>query len=157
MGADRNQWQFPKNVGGNLIGWRNDGKGLENKAPGVGFASAEQGAKADSAMQPPMYDPDSIAADAFDQAKHKDFTGDAIASKAIPASVDALVTSGASAAGDGGALLYKRVVSEPSHDGKRQSSDGAWWEDPFFADYSVSIPSDFGTLQSAVDLSLIHI
>lgn len=33
MGADRNQWQFPKNVAGNLIGWRDDGKGLENKSP----------------------------------------------------------------------------------------------------------------------------
>lgn len=50
--ADINQWQFPKNVGGNLIGWRGDGRGLENKAPGVGFATAAQGALADTALQP---------------------------------------------------------------------------------------------------------
>lgn len=31
MGADRNQWQYPKNVGGKVIGWRDDGKGMENK------------------------------------------------------------------------------------------------------------------------------
>lgn len=31
MGADRNQWQYPKNVGGKVIGWRSDGKGMENK------------------------------------------------------------------------------------------------------------------------------
>lgn len=37
-------------------------------------------------------------------------------------------TAGFSEPGDGGAALYKRAVSEPSHDGKVQSDDGAWWE-----------------------------
>src|SRR5690606_14102532 len=32
-----------------------------------------------------------------------------------------------SSVGVGGAL-YKRAVSEPSHAGKVQSADGAWWE-----------------------------
>lgn len=31
MGADRNQWQFPKNEANKVPGWRADGKGLENK------------------------------------------------------------------------------------------------------------------------------
>lgn len=30
MGADRNQWQFPRNVAGNILGWRDDGKGMKN-------------------------------------------------------------------------------------------------------------------------------
>ncbi|MQX90313.1 hypothetical protein [Sinorhizobium meliloti] len=34
MGADRNQWQFPKNVAGGILGWRDDGKGMANKVIG---------------------------------------------------------------------------------------------------------------------------
>lgn len=37
-------------------------------------------------------------------------------------------TAGYSIAGDGGAALYKRASSEPTHAGKVQSADGAWWE-----------------------------
>lgn len=37
-------------------------------------------------------------------------------------------TAGYSSAGDGGGALYKRALSEPSHAGKFQSADGAWWE-----------------------------
>lgn len=37
-------------------------------------------------------------------------------------------TAGYYAAGDGGAAVYKRASSEPSHAGKVQSADGAWWE-----------------------------
>lgn len=37
-------------------------------------------------------------------------------------------TAGYYSAGDGGGALYSRVVSEPSHAGKIQSDDGAWWE-----------------------------
>ena len=39
-----------------------------------------------------------------------------------------LRTGGYAEAGDGGGALYKRVGSEPSHEGKVQSLDGAWWE-----------------------------
>jgi hypothetical protein len=46
----------------------------------------------------------------------------------LPAGLNALRVNGYTAAGDGGEALYKRVVSEPSHAGKRQSLDGAWWE-----------------------------
>lgn len=42
--------------------------------------------------------------------------------------VNILHVSGYHAAGDGGAALYKRAASEPSHAGKVQSNDGAWWE-----------------------------
>lgn len=37
-------------------------------------------------------------------------------------------TAGYYEAGDAGGALYKRVVGEPSHAGKIQSADGAWWE-----------------------------
>lgn len=46
----------------------------------------------------------------------------------IPSLVAYVRTAGYSTAGDGGAALYRRVSSEPSHPGKVQSSDGAWWE-----------------------------
>ncbi|SBW14025.1 hypothetical protein BR10RB9215_C10844 [Brucella sp. 10RB9215] len=46
----------------------------------------------------------------------------------IPALVTYLRTAGYYAAGDGGAALYQRSSSEPSHAGKVQSADGAWWE-----------------------------
>ncbi|WP_318254712.1 hypothetical protein [Brucella anthropi] len=46
----------------------------------------------------------------------------------IPALVTYLRTAGYYSAGDGGGALYKRVVSEPTHAGKIQSADGAWWE-----------------------------
>ncbi len=42
--------------------------------------------------------------------------------------VNAIRTGGYYAVGDGGAALYKRVFSEPTHAGKVQSADGAWWE-----------------------------
>lgn len=37
-------------------------------------------------------------------------------------------TAGHASAGDGGGALYRRVLSQPSHAGKFQSADGAWWE-----------------------------
>lgn len=46
----------------------------------------------------------------------------------IPAAVTTLATTGYAVAGDPGAAPYKRVVSEPLHEGKFQSADGAWWE-----------------------------
>lgn len=46
----------------------------------------------------------------------------------IPSSITTVRTTGYSTAGDGGGALYKRVASEPSHAGKFQSADGAWWE-----------------------------
>lgn len=46
----------------------------------------------------------------------------------IEGSVTWLRTQGDTAIGDGGGALYKKVVSEPAHEGKFQSQDGAWWE-----------------------------
>lgn len=46
----------------------------------------------------------------------------------IPAPVNYVRTAGYAATGDAGGALYKKVVAEPTHAGKFQSSDGAWWE-----------------------------
>src|SRR5690606_8585070 len=48
--------------------------------------------------------------------------------ESIDPSVNFIRTAGYSTVGDGGAALYKRVAVEPSHIGKIQSADGAWWE-----------------------------
>lgn len=68
----------------------------------------------------------------------------------IDPSVNFIRTAGYSTAGDGGAALYKRVASEPTHAGKVQSADGAWWElaervvnyAMFGADLTGATPSD---------------
>lgn len=44
------------------------------------------------------------------------------------ANVSFVQTAGYAAPGDGGSALYMRVDAEPSHEGKVQSLDGAWWE-----------------------------
>jgi hypothetical protein len=54
-------------------------------------------------------------------------------------------TGGFVASGDGGAGLYRRVVSEPSHPGKVQSADGGWWE---LAEARVT-PFQFGAFGNA--------
>lgn len=46
----------------------------------------------------------------------------------ISGAINFITLGGYNAAGDGGASLYKRVGSEPSHAGKLQSADAAWWE-----------------------------
>lgn len=50
------------------------------------------------------------------------------AATSIIASQVAIRTAGYSASGDGGGALYKRASVEPTHPGKFQSADGAWWE-----------------------------
>jgi hypothetical protein len=58
-----------------------------------------------------------------------DYASRSVAAAAtLPVGMTFLRTAGYSAAGDGGGALYKKVVSEPSHTGKFQSVDGAWWE-----------------------------
>ena len=52
----------------------------------------------------------------------------AIAAATIATDVNAIETSGYTTAGDGGAARYMRVGSDPAHNLKVQSSDGAWWE-----------------------------
>lgn len=46
----------------------------------------------------------------------------------IPAGVETIQTTGYAAPADGGGAVYKHVTAEPSHPGKFQSADGAWWE-----------------------------
>lgn len=46
----------------------------------------------------------------------------------VPETASFLRTAGYYAPGDGGGALYKRVATKPSHAGKIQSLDGAWWE-----------------------------
>ena len=46
----------------------------------------------------------------------------------IPANVTEVLCTGYSTKGDRGQALYVRVASQPSHSGKFQSADGAWWE-----------------------------
>lgn len=46
----------------------------------------------------------------------------------IPATQSFLALSGYTTVGDGGNGLYKRQVSMPTHQGRFQSADGAWWE-----------------------------
>lgn len=55
-------------------------------------------------------------------------TRTAFAAATISATVLFARTAGYSSRGDGGAALYARVASEPTHEGKVQSADGAWWE-----------------------------
>jgi uncharacterized cupin superfamily protein len=46
----------------------------------------------------------------------------------VPVALAYLMTAGYATAGDGGGALYKRVGSEPSHNGKFQDASGAWFE-----------------------------
>jgi len=51
-----------------------------------------------------------------------------VALSEVPLLVTYIRTAGYATVGDGGEARYKRVGSEPSHAGKVQSADGAWWE-----------------------------
>ncbi len=65
----------------------------------------------------------------------------------IPSDIDHLSIAGYVEAGDGGGALYKRSVSEPTHAGKFQSFDGAWWE----ISEDVVTPEMFGALGDGTD------
>lgn len=47
---------------------------------------------------------------------------------AVSISTSAIRVNGCLNIGDGGAALYKKVASQPAHQGRFQSADGAWWE-----------------------------
>lgn len=55
-------------------------------------------------------------------------TRTAAAAATIGSGVNFLNVAGYSVVGDGGAALYVRRASEPSHPGKFQNVDGSWWE-----------------------------
>ncbi|NTA58108.1 hypothetical protein G6L32_05585 [Agrobacterium tumefaciens] len=46
----------------------------------------------------------------------------------VPVGINAIRVNGYYVAGDGGGALYAKADSEPSHAGKFQTIDGAWWE-----------------------------
>jgi hypothetical protein len=77
-------------------------------------------------MTKAVYDTNVISLDVFAKGIPLRLKTD-IASVTIPAPVEYIRTSGYSAVGVG-AAMYKRVASQPSHPGKAQSLDGAWWE-----------------------------
>jgi hypothetical protein len=98
-----------------------------------------------------------LASGTVPDARMPNWTGYNVASRTaleaanVPAAVDGLRLLGHAAVGDGGGAHYKRVASEPGHPHKIQSADGAWWEELFAVDVTVNIPSDFATLQEAID------
>lgn len=55
-------------------------------------------------------------------------TNAAVEAANISGSVSYLRTGGHTSAGDRGGALYRKVGSEPAHEAKIQSNDGAWWE-----------------------------
>jgi hypothetical protein len=59
-----------------------------------------------------------------DFAKHSDVAG----STSIPSAVNFIRVAGFTSQGDGGAALYTRSASEPSHAGKIQDNNGVWWK-----------------------------
>ncbi|WP_051166685.1 collagen-like protein [Rhizobium favelukesii] len=79
----------------------------------------DQGAKGDTGQTGPA------GRDGIDGANYY-VTG--MASVSLPSTVTAIRVGGYYAPGDGGAALYKKVGTQPSHAGKFQSGDGAWWE-----------------------------
>lgn len=60
-----------------------------------------------------------------------------VQSATIAGTVNIIQTGGYASVGDFGGATYKRVASEPSHPGKVQSQDGAWWEQVFDDDVNV--------------------
>lgn len=56
------------------------------------------------------------------------YTRNSIQTSVIDSSVDVIITAGYASIGDGGEAKYVRRATEPSHPGKVQSADGAWWE-----------------------------
>lgn len=66
----------------------------------------------------------------------------------IPPVLESIRTFGRNDPGDGPALDLVRGSEIP---GAIQSADGAWWEDVGYNTITVRIPSDFPTMQAAVD------
>lgn len=100
-----------------------------NRTVSLNAASIASLAKADSAVQT-VNGVSPIAGNVTVSAEEKrlqDTRTTAIA-ESFANNVQFVETAGYSSVGDGGGALYKRVSSEPSHAGKFQSADGAWWE-----------------------------
>lgn len=80
--------------------------------------------------------------------------------ESFPSNVQFVETSGYSSVGDGGGALYKKVSTEPSHPGKFQSADGAWFEivAPLnirqFGAKGDNTADDYAAIQSALDTAV---
>lgn len=102
---------------------------------GLGIAStaAAKSAEAKAGAQPTVERLRGIAAGRASDLVNQDnltiyptFAG--MSKRSVSVGVNALRTNGYTAAGDGGGALYRKVGSEPPHEGKFRSIDGAWWE-----------------------------
>ncbi|HCJ70821.1 hypothetical protein [Agrobacterium pusense] len=72
----------------------------------------------------------------------------------IPVGINAIRVNGYYAAGDGGGALYVKVDDEPTHAGKFQTADGAWWEIAKGQDTRIEM---FGAVSgNAIDASKIN-
>jgi len=118
-----------------------------NRTLALSSASIASLAKADSSVQTvngiaPTAGNVSVSAE---EIRLQDSRSSAIA-ESFANNVQFVETAGYSSVGDGGAALYKRVAIEPSHSGKFQSADGAWWE----ISCSFVNPKQFGAVGDGV-------
>jgi hypothetical protein len=56
------------------------------------------------------------------------YTRQQLLAVSVPPAITSILTTGYAALADHGGAFYVRAASEPSHAGKFQSADGAWWE-----------------------------
>lgn len=82
----------------------------------------------------------------------------------VKLTVQTVRTGGFSAAGDGGGAIYRRVASEPAHEGKFQSADGAWWElaekvvtPQMFGARGDGLVDDYPAFQRAMFFRRVHV
>ncbi len=80
--------------------------------------------------------------------EERDFDTKAAAEAAdVLVSVQYIRIAGYTSVGDGGGALYRRAGSEPTHAGKIQSNDGAWWE---LFPLGFATPEQFGCVGDGV-------
>lgn len=119
---------FEVRVGANrLIGWDETGTVLETKPdPSDLLLDAVDAAeRAENARDIA----ENFASDIVSQGNvpiYATVTG--MAALPVPAGINAIRVNGYYTVGDGGGALYSKVVSQPTHAGKFQTADGAWWE-----------------------------
>jgi hypothetical protein len=108
------------------------------------FATAAQGVKADNAFPRNEY----AIFDTVVGVPHIE----------VLPSIGFIRVNGYSEVGDGGAASYRKVNSEPTHAGKFQTADGAWWElaerrraPEMFGAVGTGLVSDVSALQNALN------
>ncbi len=98
-------------------------------------------------MTKTAYDPMGIEANVFDSVNQLPYTRADLLTKAIPAEITFLRTTGYAVVGDGGAASYKKVNTQPTHAGKFIDVNGSWYE---IAD-EVLHPEQFASLNDAIN------